>query len=104
MHRERFMLEKRFPGGKIRRAIYDAQEKRLELEFSGGTLRIYRAVPSPVWEKLCASPNPASYWEDRIAEEYPESKGSAASRPDARARLDALFSTQKPTKESDREP
>jgi len=103
MHQERLMQEKRFPGGKIRRATYDARDRRLELEFSGGTLRIYRAVPSPVWEKLCASPNPASFWEDRIAEEYPESKGSAASRPNAQARLDALFSTQKPTPEPDRE-
>jgi len=104
MHPERLMQEKRFPGGRIRPATYDARDRRLELEFAGATPRIYRAVPAPVWEKLCASPNPASFWEDRIAEEYPETKGSAASRPDARARLDALFSAQKPTPESEREP
>jgi len=95
------MQEKRFPGGKIRRATYDARDRRLELEFSGGTLRIYRAVPSPVWEKLCASPNPASFWEDRIAEEYPESKASSTSMPDAHERLNALFS--KPNSLSDPE-
>jgi len=97
------MREKLFRGGKIRRASYDAGEKRLEISFEGGELRIYRAVPSIVWEKLCASPNPAAYREDRIAEEYPESKASSTSRPDAHERLNALFSAPRTFPDPERE-
>jgi hypothetical protein len=25
-----------------------------------------------VFRRLCSAPNPATYWEDRIAEEYPK--------------------------------
>jgi len=90
------MPEKRFTSGKIRLASYKASERQLELSFASGTVRIYRSVPSVVWEKLCSSPNPASYWEDRIAEEYPESRGATAPRSGAQARLEALFSPAKP--------
>jgi hypothetical protein len=39
-------------------------------------------VPGEVYRRLCSAPNPATYWEDRIAEEYPKgvpmSSGAAA--------------------------
>ncbi|NCV26176.1 MAG: KTSC domain-containing protein [Betaproteobacteria bacterium] len=85
------MPQKRFTSGSIRFANYNEGEQELELNFSNGTLRLYRSVPRAVWDRLCAAPNPASYWEDRIAEEYPERKASAASKPAARHQLDALF-------------
>lgn len=28
-------------------------------------------MPEEVFRRLCSAPNPATYWEDRIAEEYP---------------------------------
>jgi len=29
-------------------------------------------VPQEVYRRLCSAPNPTTYWEDRIAEEYPK--------------------------------
>jgi hypothetical protein len=29
-------------------------------------------VPDEVFRRLCSAPNPTTYWEDRIAEEYPK--------------------------------
>jgi hypothetical protein len=31
----------------------------------------YKHVPEEVFRRLCSAPNPTTYWEDRIAEEYP---------------------------------
>jgi hypothetical protein len=31
-------------------------------------------VPEEVFRRLCAAPNPTTYWEDRIAEEYPKAQ------------------------------
>ena len=31
----------------------------------------HQQVPQEVFRRLCSAPNPATYWEDRIAEEYP---------------------------------
>ncbi|MBM3370426.1 MAG: KTSC domain-containing protein [Betaproteobacteria bacterium] len=92
-----FMPQKRFNSGAIREARYDPSEKQLELSFNNGNVRVYRAVPGAVWERLCASPNPASYWEDRIAEEYPERKAASVSKAGTRAQLDALFGSAKGT-------
>ncbi|MBU6286310.1 MAG: KTSC domain-containing protein [Betaproteobacteria bacterium] len=85
------MAQKRFSSGAIRIASYKAAEKELELTFQNGSIKLYRSVPAAVWERLCAAPNPASYWEDRIAEEYPERKLAAAGKPGARAQLEAMF-------------
>jgi hypothetical protein len=32
----------------------------------------YKQVPQEVFRRLCSAPNPTTYWEDRIAEEYPK--------------------------------
>ena len=32
----------------------------------------YRPVPEEVFRRLSSAPYPASYWEDRIADEYPK--------------------------------
>ncbi|MBX3585975.1 MAG: hypothetical protein KF796_04965 [Ramlibacter sp.] len=29
-------------------------------------------MPAEVYRRLCSAPNPTTYWEDRIAEEYPK--------------------------------
>lgn len=78
-------------GGRLKAGAYDEREQRLELEFTDGSVRTYKGVPGEVWRRLLAAPNPASFHEDRIAEEYPAERGSAAADPDAKARLDALF-------------
>jgi hypothetical protein len=78
-------------GGRLKSAGYDARERRLELEFVDGAIKVYKSVPEEVWRRLLSSPNPASYHEDRIAEEYPVEDGGHATSPEARSRLDDLF-------------
>ena len=76
---------------RLRSAAYDAREQRLEIEFASGEVRAYKGVPDEVARRFFASPNPASFWEDRIAEEYPAERAAGTRDAEARARLDALF-------------
>lgn len=66
------MLTKEFPGRRIRKATYDPASQQLELHFDNRTVLAYKHVPQEVFRRLCSAPNPATYWEDRIAEEYPK--------------------------------
>ena len=78
-------------GGRLKSGAYSEREQRLELVFTDGSVNVYRSVPGEVWRRLLAAPNPASFHEDRIAEEYPVERGCAAQDVGAKARLDALF-------------
>ena len=70
-----------FPGGRIRKADYNESTKQLELHFDTGTVLAYKQVPGEVFRRLCSAPNAATYWEDRIADEYP--KGTPLTKPQA---------------------
>ena len=59
-----------------------AAARQLDLHWDNQTVLAYKHVPDEVFRRLCSAPNPATYWEDRIAEEYP--KGTP--RPSAEAR------------------
>lgn len=61
-----------FTSGRIRKAEYDRGSKQLDLHFDNGTVLAYKHVPGEVFRRLCSAPNAATYWEDRIAEEYPK--------------------------------
>ena len=61
-----------FTTGRLRKAEYDASSRQLDLYFDKGDVLVYKHVPQEVWRRLCSAPNPATYWEDRIAEEYPK--------------------------------
>ena len=61
-----------FSGGRIRRADYDTASQQLDLHFDNKSILAYKQVPHEVYRRLCSAPNPATYWEDRIAEEYPK--------------------------------
>ena len=76
---------------KLKSAGYDERGKVLEIAFHDGKLRSYRGVPPEIARRLFASPNPATFWEDRIAEEYPVDTGRADSGSDSTAKLDDLF-------------
>ncbi len=76
---------------RLKSAGYDARERRLEIEFSSGEVKAYKAVPEEVARRFFASPNPAAYWEDRIAEEYVVERAAGARDAQARAKLDDLF-------------
>lgn len=86
------MPSKIFTSGRIRRADYDNTSRQLDLHWDNKSVLAYKQVPEEVYRRLCAAPNPAAYWEDRIADEYPKGlpKKSGAG-PDAAQGFDDLF-------------
>lgn len=82
---------------RLEAASYDARAARLEIEFSNGDVRVYKGVPEEVARRFFDAPNPASFWEDRIAEEYPWEQASSQRGAAARASLDALFDAPSPS-------
>jgi hypothetical protein len=66
------MPTKTFSGGRISEARYDSASHQLDLHFDNKSILAYKQVPEEVYRRLCSAPNPATYWEDRIAEEYPK--------------------------------
>ena len=86
------MLTKSFTSGRIKRADYDPAARQLDLHWDNKSVLAYKQVPEEVYRRLCSAPNPATYWEDRIADEYPKGvpmTSSAAS--DAASKLRDLF-------------
>ena len=88
------MQTKTFTTGRIRRADFDSANGTLQLSWDNGQAKAYTGVPAEVFRRLCAAPNPTTYWEDRIAEEYPQTqpvvangKADQADKPS----LDDLF-------------
>lgn len=75
----------------LKSAGYDEKEKLLEIAFHNGQVKSYKGVPHEVARRLFAAPNPAVFWEDRIAEEYPVETGRATGADDAASKLDDLF-------------
>jgi len=66
------MPTKVFTSGRIRKAEYDPSSRQLDLHWEDKRVLAYKHVPEEVFRRLCSAPNPATYWEDRIAEEYPK--------------------------------
>lgn len=66
------MTTRVFTSGRLRKAQYDPASRQLDLHWDGNTVTAYKHVPQEVFRRLCSAPNPATYWEDRIAEEYPK--------------------------------
>ncbi len=85
-------MEKRsLKSARLKAAAYDSGARVLEIEFHGGELRRFKNVPTEVWRRLLAAPNPASFFEDRIEEEYPFERSRSTAGGDARSTLDSLF-------------
>jgi hypothetical protein len=86
------MLSQAFSSGKIRLATYDTKSQQLELTWDNKSIGAYRPVPQEVFRRLCSAPNPATYFEDRVAEEYPKVvPAKKADDSGARRKLDDLF-------------
>lgn len=66
------MPTKLFTSGRIRKADYDPDSRQLDLHWDNKSVMAYKHVPQEVFRRLCSAPNPTTYWEDRIAEEYPK--------------------------------
>lgn len=85
------METKRLNSTLLKSASYDASGQRLELEYASGECRVFKAVPAEVYRRLVSAPNPAAYYEDRIAEEYVWEKAAAHPDHSARSKLNSLF-------------
>ena len=86
------MLTKVFTGGRIRKADYDPDSRQLDLHWDNQSILAYKHVPQEVYRRLCSAPNPATYWEDRIAEEYPKGTPmTSGARPGGAKDLSDLF-------------
>lgn len=72
------MSTRTFTSGRIRKAVYDPASQQLDLHWDNKSVLAYKQVPEEVYRRLCSAPNPATYWEDRIADEYP--KGTPMAR------------------------
>jgi len=86
------MNAKQFASGRLREITFDPREHHLELTWDNHTTTAYRPVPREIFDRLCKAPNPVSYVEDRIAEEYP--KVQPKRKPDsddAAKKLNDLF-------------
>ena len=70
------MPAKTFTSGRIKNADWNPSSRQLEIHWDNKSVMVYKQVPEVVFRRLCNAPNPAAYWEDRIAEEYP--KGAPA--------------------------
>jgi hypothetical protein len=86
------MQRERLSGGKLRSAGYDPVERELEIEFTNRDVKVFKGVPEDVWRRLRSAPNPGSYYEDRIEEEYASRAGERDQDTGARTKLDDLFS------------
>ncbi len=85
------MQTKTFTSGRVRRADFDASSGVLQLHWDNGQAKAYKGVPAEVFRRLCAAPNPTTYWEDRIAEEYPATQTRAVANAAPQPSLDDLF-------------
>lgn len=82
------MLTKSFSSGRLRKADYDPATRQLDLHWQDKSILAYKHVPNEVYRRLCSAPNPATYWEDRIADEYPKGTPmTSTAAPDAASKL-----------------
>jgi hypothetical protein len=65
------MERKRISSSKIRAVGYDPKNEVLEVEFNDGRVMAYSGVSPEVHRRFMNAPSPASFFEDKIAEEYP---------------------------------
>jgi hypothetical protein len=68
------MERKRINSSRIRSAGYDPKAQVLEIEFSDGKIVSYRGVSPEVHRQFANAPSPVSFYEDKIAENYPETR------------------------------
>jgi hypothetical protein len=83
---------KAFSSGRIRLVTYERRDQCLTLTWENKTVTAYRPVPEEIFQRLSCAPNPASYFEDRVAEEYPQVTVVRSSREDdTRKKINDLF-------------
>jgi KTSC domain len=68
------MERKRMNSSRIRAVGYDSKQQVLEIEFSDGRITSYRGVSAEVHRQFVNAPSPVSFFEDKIAENYSETR------------------------------
>ena len=64
------MERKRVNSSKLRSVGYDERSQTLEVELSNGQVWQYPKVYPEVFRHFMAAPNPSSFYDDKIAEDY----------------------------------
>jgi YD repeat-containing protein len=64
------MQRKRVNSSRLRSVGYDEKNQLLEVELTNGQVWQYTKVSPEVHRRFMAAPNPTSYFDDKIAEEY----------------------------------
>lgn len=64
------MDRKRVNSSRLRSVGYDEKSMTLEIEMSNGQVFQYSKVYPEVWRRFMAAPNPTTFFDDKIAEEY----------------------------------
>ena len=64
------MDRKRVNSSRIRAVGYDEKSMLMEIEFSNGQVYQYTKVYPEVYRRFMNAPNPTSFFEDKIEEEY----------------------------------
>ena len=64
------MERKRVNSSKIRSVGYDEKSQVLEVELVNGQVFQYVKVYPEVYRRFMAAPNPTSFFDDKIAEDY----------------------------------
>ena len=64
------MQRKRVNSSSLRSVGYDDASQVLEVELANGQVYQYAKVSPEVYRRFMAAPNPTSFFDDRIAEEY----------------------------------
>ena len=65
------MERKRISSSKIRGVGYDPRAQVLEIEFTDGRVMAYSGVSPEVHRRFMAAPSPVSFFEDKIADDFP---------------------------------
>jgi hypothetical protein len=85
------MKRVKLQGSKLNFANYDEKNHSLIIEFYDHSQRLYKGVPYETFLRLSQAPNAQAYFEDRIADEYPNEMVANTNAVNARAKLDDLF-------------
>jgi hypothetical protein len=64
------MQRKRVNSSRLRSVGYDEKAQLLEVEMSNGQVFQYSKVYPEVYRQFMAAPNPTTFFDDKIAEEY----------------------------------
>jgi hypothetical protein len=64
------MERRRVNSSKVRSIGYDERGQTLEVELANGQVWQYSRVSPEVHRRFMAAPNPTSFYDDKIAEDY----------------------------------